>query len=48
MYDWYFGKHRTPADLREARAQMVLSFAGMALGTIAVIVLGGLWLGGVI
>lgn len=48
MYDWYFGRNRTPSDIREARARIALGFAGVALMIGTVVVLGGLWLGGVI
>ncbi len=48
MYDWYFGKHRTPSDLQEAEMQVLLGIGGIALGFIAVALIGGLWLGGVI
>lgn len=46
MYDWFYGKHRTPQDLYEAEMQVVLTIGGLVLGMIAVILLGGLWLGG--
>lgn len=48
MYDWYFGKDRTPQDLQEAEMQVVLAVGGFVLGMIAVVLLAGLWLGGVI
>ncbi len=48
MYDWYFGRNRTPSDIREARAQIALGFAELVLMVGVCVVLGGLWLGGVI
>lgn len=49
-YDWYFGKNRTPysRDPRDVALQVWLSVTGMVTFVAGAVLMGGLWLGGVI
>lgn len=49
-FDWYFGKNRTPTyrDPRDVAVQVVLSVAGTAVFAVGAVLMGGLWLGGII
>ena len=49
-YDWYYGKNRTPysRDPRDVALQVWMSVAGMAVFAAGSVLIGGLWLGGVI
>ena len=50
MFDWYYGRNRTPTyrDPRDMAVEVGAVVIGTVLGFASLVVIGGLWLGGVI